>query len=190
MVPRPAGRFVGITGTPGTGKKSIAPLVASRLGLPSFSINDFATARGLLDPHQIEAEVDVEALKRVLTKSPLEPALVYGHLLPYAFERRWVKKAVVLRCDPLVLRERLRARGYRPQKILENVEAELIGVISTDTVKAFGSEKVVEFDTSSSRPGPASASISAIVSGSLRPPRPIDWLEAYGSVSKLRSLLS
>lgn len=183
-------RLVGITGTPGTGKKSIAPLVASKLGIPSFSLNELARAFGLLNPGRSEASVDVEVLKQKLATTLLEPSLVYGHLLPYALERSWITRVVVLRCNPLVLRERLRSRGYPPQKILENVEAELIGVISTDTFRAFGSEKTLEFDTTNSLPDLASASITAIISEKGRSHTMLDWLETYDSVSEFRSLLS
>ncbi|MDA4123832.1 MAG: AAA family ATPase [Thaumarchaeota archaeon] len=190
MGTRRVGKLLGITGTPGTGKKSVAPLVATRLGLTCYSLNDLAGANGLASPESGTGEVDTGVLRRIVSNTILEPAVIYGHLLPYVVDRTWISKVVVLRCDPLALKSRLRARGYPLNKVFENVEAELIGLISVDTLKAFGREKTFEFDTTVSRPGPSSASIAAALSGPYRSPQVIDWLENYGSESKLRSLLS
>ncbi len=183
-------RFVGITGTPGTGKKTLAPLVASRLGLPCHGLNDLALSYGFVNLEGIIQEIDTAALAKKISHELSGPALVYGHLLPYVLEKRAVSRVVVLRCQPSVIKRRLLARGYAFEKILENVEAELIGVLSSDARLAFGEQKTTEFDTSAADSGAAAASVTEMVRKP-RGSRPlIDWTLDYDSASKLKFLLS
>jgi len=184
------GNFFGMTGTPGTGKKTIAPLVASRLGLPCISLYDQAVSSGLVRKGEVDAEMDTAALGRSIVKGVSRPALVYGHLLPYVLGAKELRRVVVLRCEPKTLKRRLLARGYQPEKAMENVEAELIGVLSADSMAAFGSRKTAEFDTTASKPAQAARAISGILKGSRESGSSIDWTLSYTSASKLRSLLS
>jgi len=178
----------GITGTPGTGKKSVAPMVAEMLKVPCLGLNDLARSLGLVRGKS--GDVDVGKLRSTLRRSLPKDAVVYGHLLPYALDPRAVGKVVVLRCEPETLKERLRARGYEPRKIVADVEAELIGVVSSDAFDAFGKEKTREVDTSHTTPGEAAASVLHIVEDAPRPAPRIDWTLGYDSPTKLRLLLS
>ena len=181
--------YVGITGTPGTGKKTIAPLVASRMGLPCISLYDQAVSSRLIKKDDDDAEVDTAALGRFIVKRVSGPALVYGHLLPYVLRGRDLRKVVVLRCEPKTLKRHLLARGYGPEKVVENVEAELIGVISADSMAAFGSRKTAEFDATASESTAVAKAISEFLKGSREAGPRIDWTLSYGSATKLRSLL-
>ncbi|MGD1055147.1 MAG: AAA family ATPase [Nitrososphaerales archaeon] len=180
----------GITGTPGTGKKTIAPLVAARMGIPCISLNDLAVSSGLVERGGDAAEVDTTSLRRSIGRDVSGPALLYGHLLPYVLRGKELRRVAVLRCEPKVLKHRLLNRGYRPEKVVENVEAELIGVISADSMAAFGSRKTAEFDTTASKPTSAARMISEFLKRSGEPGSRIDWTLSYTSASTLRSLLS
>jgi adenylate kinase len=178
---------VGVTGSPGTGKKSVSPLLAATLRLKCLSINDLARECGALAPG--EGSVDVDLLRSKISKMVPGPALIHGHLLPYVLEPGSVRKVVVLRCAPGVLKTRLRARGYPARKVEENVEAELIGVVSADAYGAFGSAKTFEFDTTQSSPVEAAERIARSMRKGRPTPR-IDWTLRYDSGAKLRSLFS
>ena len=179
--------IVGVTGSPGTGKKSVSPLVAARLHLQCLSVNDLARECGALT--RPEGSVDVDLLRSRVLKMVTGPALVYGHLLPYVLERRSIERVVVLRCAPEALKRRLAARGYQTRKIEDNVGAELIGVVSADAYGAFGSAKTFEFDTTRSTPMGAAERITRLMRKGRPTPR-IDWTLRYDSGAKLRSLLS
>ena len=97
---------------------------------------------------------------------------------------------VVLRCEPMILKSRLSRRGYSSRKIIDNVEAELIGLIASDVVAKFGREKTLEFDTTASTPASASKSIVRLVRDQKGTRPRIDWMSSYGSARKLRALLS
>jgi adenylate kinase len=180
---------VGITGTPGAGKKTIAPLVASRMSLPCVSLYEQAVSSRLVKKDNDDAEVDTLALGRFLAKHVNGPALIHGHLLPYVLGGRDLRKVAVLRCEPTALKRRLLARGYGPEKVVENVEAELIGVLSADSMTAFGHKKVAEFDVTASEPAKTAKAISEYLKGSREAGPAIDWTFRYDSASKLRSLL-
>jgi adenylate kinase len=178
----------GITGTPGTGKKSISPIVAERLRVECLSLNELANSYHLVK--QSSGDVDVGRLRTKLRRGLPRDAVAYGHLLPYVLDSRAVSRVVVLRCEPVALKERLRARGYEPKKIVEDVEAELIGVVSSDAFDTFGKEKTWEVDTTRTTPGEAAAIAARIAESGPRPTPRIDWTLDYDSGAKLRLLLS
>ena len=150
-------------------------------------LNDLARRFRLLAS---DGAVDTAALKKRITAAGFPPSVFFGHLLPHAFDGGALSKVVVLRCEPKVLRERLRVRGYPPERVVENLEAELIGVVSAEAYRTFGTGKTFEFDTTSTGPDKAAGSVLAILRGEARPRRRIDWTGGYDSGAKLRSLVS
>jgi adenylate kinase len=181
--------FYGITGTPGTGKKTIAPRVAAALGVPCVSLNELALRYRLIRRPSRSADLDVDVLKTRIDSNLAEPCLLFGHLLPYVLDRGRVSKIAVLRCDPVELSRRLEARRYPKSKVRENAAAELIGLIAAESLKAFGRERVAEIDTTDVSPSKAvTRTLSWLRSGS-SPPAPIDWVGDYASPERLRLLL-
>lgn len=180
-------RFLAITGTPGTGKKTLAPVVARLLGVRCIALNDLLRAgeRGKGSPG-----VEPEKLRQRLLKRAKGGALVYGHLVPDALGREDVERVLVLRCDPSALRRRLRSRGYSPSKVEENVEAELIGVVSAGCIDRFGRRRCAELDTTSRGPRSSAAEAARLLVSPRAGTGAIDWVPLYSSAEKLRSLLS
>ena len=119
---------VGLTGTPGTGKTTVAKAI-SDLGV-ILNVSDLAEERGFLgsfEPDEEVKEIDIENLVSVLEEEWItEPdglTIIEGHLAHHLP----CDVVVVLRCDPDILRERLEKRGYSEKKINHNVEWELMG---------------------------------------------------------------
>ena len=179
--------IVGVTGGPGTGKKTLAPLVAKALGLPCESLNELASGYGLVGAGGV---VDTRVMRQKVARPAERRALLYGHLFPYVVPRRLVRRVAVLRTEPLILKKRLAARGYAPHKVVENLEAELIGVVSADTFRAYGADRVFEVDTTGSSPATSARKAVRILRGGPLPPVRIDWTAGYDSGRKLSSLLS
>ena len=182
------GSFIGVTGTPGTGKKSVSTLVAKALGVPCVGLNDLAKRLSSTRPADGELDVDTTLLGREIRTQFKDKVLVYGHLLPQVLSMGDVQRVVVLRCDPKVLKARLLRRGYPWPKVLENVGAELIGVVSSESFDKFPS-KVVEYDTTRKTPPRSARDVAALMLGSGNGQR-IDWTFNYQSARALRSLLS
>lgn len=121
-----------MTGTPGTGKTSVAyHLVKGGWGY--LDVADYAKSEGYVideDEERGSLVLDEDAIAAALEADawPETPCVVdshIAHLLPR-------EATVVLRCDPLVLAERLRARGWAEAKVRENVEAEAMSVIAEE----------------------------------------------------------
>lgn len=182
-------RFVGVTGTPGTGKKSVSPILASMLGVPSVGLNEYASAHGIIELGGGEGEVDVRRLRSSFLRNVEPPAVVYGHLLPHVLRGSEVSAVVVLRCVPSVLKKRLIERGYRGDKLRENVEAELLGVLLSESVLSFGRHRIRVVDTTRRTPLSAARVAADLISQRLSSLGP-DWLSRYDSPEKLVSLLS
>jgi adenylate kinase len=155
-----------------------------------FSINEMARDYGFLDDPLDDAEVDVHKLRRKIESDLRGPALVYGHLLPHIFSADSMARVVVLRCDPMLLKKRLQARGYARDKVLANVEAELIGLVSSEAFEVFGERRTLEFDTSNASPREAARSVAKALKAKSSQEKRIDWTLSYDSARKLRSLLS
>ena len=137
--------IVGISGTPGTGKKTVAPIVASLMGLPAaISLNSLAPRES---PRWTQGSSGENCSSS--TRLPPSCSVTCSPTCSQSERRRFV---AVLRCEPSVLRKRLVERGYSPAKVTENVEAELIGVVLDECLRRFGSELVREYDTTSASP--------------------------------------
>ncbi len=171
-----------LTGTPGTGKKTVAPLLAHALGLRLLALNDLAGR---------EHAVDTKKLRARMLREDLSGTLLTGHLLPEVLRRGEAGFVAVLRCEPSRLKKRLQARGYTGEKVVANVEAELIGVVLDAALRAFGETAVREYDGTSATPVSLAKRIAhdygrrVVHTGTWT-----DWTLRYDSSTRLRSLLS
>jgi adenylate kinase len=179
---------IALTGTPGVGKKTVAPFIAKRLGMKALALNSLARGRKRKDG---EVVVDPNKLRSDLMKLDLTDTVVFGHLVPDVLRKRDVDFVAVLRCEPEELKKRLIARGYPSPKVIENVEAELIGVVLDSCIRSFGEDAVHEYDTTKASPRTVAQKIAAERAAEV--PHVggwVDWTLDYDSPTKLRSLLS
>ena len=134
-----------ITGTPCTGKTTLASKLKGRL----IKINDLAIDNNFvmgIDENKGYKVIDVEKLSRhvhELTKTD-ELLIFEGHLSHLC---DGADKVIVLRVRPEILKTRLKARNYSDAKIRENLEAEALGVCSAEAYDKYG-DKVYEIDVS------------------------------------------
>lgn len=164
--------LIAISGTPGTGKSSACRGLATR-GYAVVDLDEVARRDGFItgrDDERGADEVNVEALRDSL-RVPAKIAFLKGH---YS-HRMDVNIAVILRCRPSVLRSRLQARGWTPEKIRENVEAEAIDVILQEAVARL--PFVFEVDTTEATPEGTTTTILGILQGRTdgHEPGSVDW---------------
>jgi len=130
----------GITGTPGTGKSSIARMLREegfRVLHLSETTGDYVIEEDLLRETMVIDE-DRWAAEFVPFDGIVEGHL--AHLLP-------CDRMAVLRCRPDVLAARLQGRGYGEEKVRENTLAEAPDVVLVETLELFTPEQVYELDT-------------------------------------------
>lgn len=163
---------IALTGTPGTGKSSVAALLP-RAWAPT-EVGDLALRWGVGHRRPSGIEVDLPRLRRRLrAASPTDrPWVIVGHLahlLP-------VDAAVVLRCHPSELARRLaRARPGDPRARRENVVAEATDIVLVEAVAS--GRTVWEVDTTDR----SVASVARTVVRTVRQGGPsrfgrVDWL--------------
>jgi adenylate kinase len=124
--------------------------------------------------------VDIEAINEKLREvAEMEQFLIIdGHYSHEIFIDQQVKLVIILRMAPWKLYQILRERIYSNQKIWENIEAEILGVIPREVQKRFANEKIHEIDTSYKTPEEAANEIISILLGKIpRSFKPIDWIE-------------
>ena len=164
--------IVALSGTPGTGKSSVAERL-SRRGYYTLDLSVYAREHGLVtgrDKARGAEEVDVEALARSLHLEAKMAFLYahFAHLVP-------ANAVIVLRCRPSVLRERLEARGWPEAKVRENLEAEAIDLITQEARRR--SNRLYEVDTTGLSVEQAEAEILGILRGDTAGHEPgrVDW---------------
>jgi adenylate kinase len=163
---------IALTGTPGTGKTTVAAL------LPYRVIDLNALVKGGLnlgtDPERGCLEADMEGLEQKLAEMDTDELTVLeGH-----FSHYFADEAIVLRLAPSELKKRLEARGYPETKIQENLESEVIDVILVEAVEFCG--RVSEIDTTGRSPQVvADLVVKAIKKEIDLGPGQVDWLEEF-----------
>ncbi len=160
---------IALTGTPGTGKTTVAGLLPHRV----IDINVLVKEGFNLgvDPLRGCLEADMDRLEQRLKELDDDRiAVLEGH-----FAHHFADWAIVLRLEPSVLRERLQKRGYSQEKIRENLEAEALDVILVESVELCS--RVDEIDTTGRTPQEVAKLVTEIIAGDAElPPGQVDWL--------------
>ena len=157
-----------ITGTPGVGKSTIASLLAKEIKGELIPINQVINDKKLYTGYESEKKfkiVNLDALcsemEKIIAESQHDVLIVEGHLSHY------IEKAdivIVLRTSPQILGERLKKRGYSPDKISENMEAEAIDLCTFEAFEIH-KNKVNEIDNSEISPDEVIDLIGEVIKG-------------------------
>ncbi|MDE1862132.1 MAG: AAA family ATPase [Thaumarchaeota archaeon] len=175
-----------ITGTPGTGKHTIARRVARELGLHLVDVNEVAKTCGLAKRKGGALEVDVVKLSNMIKRKIPQASLLVGHLAPYVVSKRNVESCIVLRRSPYKLERSYRARGYSRKKALENLGSEILGTIYYDAVKNFGRKKVLQLDTTNLTVPDTVKKARSLLAGRRTGSKDVDWLKIISKKGDLR----
>lgn len=125
-----------ISGTPGCGKTSVSKKLAERLNAKIIPLNKLAISKTLSPEYDDNRETYIvdtneflpllkNEIERIQKKNP-DFIIIEGHFSDIVPER-YINFVFILRCDPDELYKRLEKKGYKLQKIRENVQAEILG---------------------------------------------------------------
>ncbi len=126
--------IIAITGTPATGKTTLAGKLRKELGYPVLDLND------LIEEYKdVVLEYDTERETKIIDEGALlaylvdylsdkQDLIIDSHLSHY-LSPKYLDVVVVVTCDLSTLRRRLAERGYNELKIKENLEAEAFDTI-------------------------------------------------------------
>eukprot|EP01059_Diplonema_ambulator_P028025 TRINITY_DN46732_c0_g1_i1.p1 TRINITY_DN46732_c0_g1~~TRINITY_DN46732_c0_g1_i1.p1 ORF type:complete len:189 (+),score=33.80 TRINITY_DN46732_c0_g1_i1:39-569(+) len=136
-----------ITGTPGTGKTTLAKVVAEVTGLVHINVGEVVKENGFIEGKDTEFDSlipDEDALLDFLEDTMVEGGKVVDYHSSELFPERWFQLVIVLRCDTPVLFDRLVARGYSDKKRQENMDCEIIGVCLEEALESYSKDIVHE----------------------------------------------
>ncbi len=139
-----------LTGTPGCGKTTVSKRLKSRLDAHLISINS------LLEEHDLSLGIDEDRGYNIVDTDAMIPIvdkiredykdktiIFEGHL---AHDYPYADKSIVLRCNPDILKERLKSRKWKDSKVKENISAEILGVCTSESYDTYG-DNTQEIDT-------------------------------------------
>ena len=161
---------IAVTGTPGVGKTSACSKIKS---MPVYRVYDLVDVFGVVtqyDRKRKTKEVDVNKLSKKIAK--LEGDMIleghFSHMLN-------PDVAIVLRCSPKVLENRLKKKGWPEKKVRENVEAEAVDVVLIEALENV--PEVCEIDTTKMTDGQVAKAIERIIKGERQKYRVgnVDW---------------
>lgn len=140
-----------ITGTPGTGKSSLAEAVIEQNpDLKLIDINIIAKENNCYSEYDKELEchiVNEEKLFNIVEKSFFDGGCIIDWHVCDAFPAELIDLVVVLRTDNTVLYDRLQGRKYNPLKLSQNIDSEIMEVILDDARNYFPLERIVELQS-------------------------------------------
>ncbi|WP_338600807.1 adenylate kinase family protein [Sulfolobus tengchongensis] len=135
-----------VTGTPGVGKTLVSKEIAAKFNLTYFQLSQFIIENKLYTEYDelrqsyiIDEDRVKEELGKIIQKGNFVIETIYPSLVSTA------DMVFVLRKHPLLLYDELKKRGWSDLKVAENVEAEILGVISQEAKEVFNG-KVCEID--------------------------------------------
>jgi adenylate kinase len=180
--------FIGLTGTPGTGKTSVSRYLGSHIGYKVIHLTELIKNEKLYcqrDEKRDTLVVDMEKVAEYLENMSCEAGetiILESHMAHHIADT-----AIVLRAHPEILRQRLSQRSYSPEKVQENIEAEALDVI---LVEAFEwCKDVFEINTTHMSlekvAGSVDEIIRTLISGKQRDtldkykPGSVDWSEEF-----------
>lgn len=149
-------KIVVLSGTPGCGKTTVSHEISKKAKVKVISINELAIEKKFTEKYDQKRDtyvIDFERfipylVKTIQTQSEkgLELLLVEGHFSDIVPDEL-IDVAIILRCHPDVLYERLKARNYKKEKIIENVQAEILANCLNYFLEKNLKEPLLEIDT-------------------------------------------
>jgi len=135
-----------ITGTPGTGKSTVANYLAKKLTFHSINLTELVKRKHLASSYDKKRQcyvVDTERLNSALKseisrlqrlKNPPKGLILDSHLSHF-FPAKEASLCIICRCSLPVLRKRLEARKYPPEKVRENIDSEIFEVCLQEAIE-------------------------------------------------------
>lgn len=130
-----------ITGTPGTGKTSLAQILSKELGFKTIKVKKMIEEKNLCEAYDRENQckiVDLKKLKPLLVKKIKESKedLVIESHLSHHIPKQYVDLCLVTKTEIKTLHHRLKKRDYSKNKIRDNLDAEIFDLCLTEAQEA------------------------------------------------------
>ena len=145
-----------ISGTPGTGKTSVSKLITQKINARMISLSKLAISNNLTIGYDLKRETSVIDAKKIITQihriiekcidDNIDVLIIESHFSDI-IPNNLIDYAIVLRCHPDELFKRLKDRNYKKEKILENVQAEILGTCINYLIEKNLGKEIIEINT-------------------------------------------
>jgi len=192
-----------ISGTPGTGKSSVSKKVSEMINAKTLSLNELVISEKFTLEYDKERDtfiIDFDKLIPyivnqidLLTNKNQNFLLIEGHFSDIV-PNELIDYAFVLRCDPDTLYERLKERDYGKKKIMENVQAEVLGNCTNYLIQKQIKAPKYEIDTTHLTIDSVAKIIIDIIINNKNADKfiigKIDWLEKLASENRINEFFN
>ncbi len=187
-----------VSGTPGTGKTTVSQNLLNNLNAKVISLNELAISEKLIINYDVERETSVINEKKLVRyviklierykKLDLEFLIIESHFSDIV-PGQYIDYVIILRCDPDELSIRLKKRGYKNEKIRENVQSEILGNSANYFLNKQLNKPILEIDTTNNSMDVVTNTITKILTGEVDVNNyilgKIDWLEKLSQEDRL-----
>ena len=142
-------KIIIISGTPGTGKTTLAKLLARKLNFKHLTLKPLLKkTQEKYDRKKQCYVVNTKKLNQEITKiikQNTKSLIISSHLIHH-LPKKLVNLCIVTKCSNLkTLKQRLKARKYSKKKIEENLQCEIFDICLTEAKKK--KHKIIVIDT-------------------------------------------
>jgi len=191
-------KFLIVSGTPGTGKTTVSQNLLNNFKSKVISLNELAISEKLIIKYDMERETSVINEKKLVrhiikliehyNKLDLEYLIIESHFSDIV-PSQYINYVIILRCDPDELCVRLKERGYKKEKIRENVQSEILGNSANYFLNKQLNKPILEIDTTNNSIDVITKTITKILTGMVDVNEyiigKIDWLEKLSQEDRL-----
>lgn len=153
-----------VTGTPGTGKTTLAKKLSLLLSYTYFDVGSFVKNAHIYSSYDRKRQayvVDEAKLARSLVKvrekalNTAKKGIIFDSHLSHYLPSKYADLCLVTRCSLKTLKQRLRRKGYSQAKVKENLDAEIFDTCLTEAQE--NGHKILKFDTTKATAAPVKA---------------------------------
>lgn len=126
-----------ITGTPGTGKTTLAKALSKKLNYKYIDVNKIVNKYNISEGYDKKRKtkiVDIKKLNKYLlieinkAKSNESNGIIIDSHLSHYLPKKYVDLCIVAKCNLKTLKKRLKKKKYSKEKIRENLDAEIFDI--------------------------------------------------------------
>src|SRR3989344_3036328 len=132
-----------VTGTPATGKTTIAKRLAKKQKAAYIDVNLVIKKYKLVDKYDKKLKTNIVDVKIIKDYQNKKQSIIIDSHLSHYLPKKYVDLCIVTKCSLKKLQQRLNKRKYHQQKIRENMDAEILDVCLLEAILNKHKVKVV-----------------------------------------------